>query len=180
MLESRLGHLNGNLDGLFEQLLGQLDPVHRASAANYLQFERHWQSNIDGFDNLTILHFAFGCEPELGQRIQDHLLSEQPGLAAKASVDDLVQRLDDLQVSLNARCACLFEITNDYDHNKQQTSKYSWLQEINSRPVKKSLAQQCYLLQVCFHLLALEYLPPSVKLFTQPAFPHRHFELISG
>ena len=149
MLESRLDQLNSSLNGLFEQLLGRLEPVHRASAANYLRFERDWfSSDWANRQHLTVLHFAFGCEPELGKRVQDLFLNEQAGSTTEETVDCIVQRLNDLQISLNARCAGLLEVTNTSESHLWRRNQYPWLHEIRNRPHTWSLAEQCYLLQV--------------------------------
>ena len=80
------------------------------------------------------------------QTVQNLLLSEQSIIANENMVDDPAQRLDDLLVALNARCAGLLDVTDKSEAHSWRTSKHPRLQETRARPDKRSLIQQCYLL----------------------------------
>ena len=163
MLAKRLEHLNSTLDGVFEQLLGDLDSVHRVSAANYLHFEQNWYSTFYGKRTLSILAIAFGCEPELSKDIKNLILSEQPKSNIQDAVQDCVHRLYDLGALLNARCAGLLDVKTISGSQIYKSNPNPWFRKATHSEMSEerlgmwSLAQYCHDFQVRPFLLGIVY-----------------------
>ena len=110
MLRKRLGRLNSSLDGVFQDLLDDLDDDHKSSAANYLLFERTWYQRFGGSTDLSVLDLAVGCRPDLKSKIQNLKSSEEQGATLQSAVKTCVQEIDDFAASLEAQCAGLLDM----------------------------------------------------------------------
>ena len=154
MLKDRLEYLNGSLDGIFAQLLERVHPVHQASAANYLLFERMWYSRfgIDSFKaELTVLDVAFACDLDLKQDIQNLILSNPQDCGSQDTVNALVQRLNDFGPLLRNRCAGLLDVNTACQEPVFRADE-PWMgfNDVDRELPLCPLARHCYHFQVCY------------------------------
>ncbi|KAI9652359.1 MAG: hypothetical protein M1831_006837 [Alyxoria varia] len=116
-LKERLECLSGNLDGIFEQFLAKIHPVHASYAAKYLNFENAW-SESDLEAELSIMDIAFAFHPELSSECQRLMSIDRPTAMEEEAMDRCIQGLQDLQVSIQSHCAGLLDISTHRQNTK--------------------------------------------------------------
>ena len=150
MLEERLKYLNGSLDGIFEQLLKRIHPVHQTSAASYVIFEQIWSSSHHRYAwrGLSVLDVAFACVPDLSEELHALLSMESRCSIKQETVNKCVRRLNSFQTHLSSRCAGLLDVytTSDTLHPRG----LSYPSPIKGPMAETGIAHHCYTLKVCF------------------------------
>ena len=102
MLLDRLGLLSGTLDGMFEQLLDRISPVHQEKAAKYLLIEKAYRHSGTGISGpVNVLFLAMACEPKLGAEIRHLISAHQNGNTRPAVVAECIRDLQDFEASLS-------------------------------------------------------------------------------
>ena len=149
-LHERLMTLNGTLNGIFEQLLKRIHPLHQVKAANYIRFEKIWQKH-SGSD-LSVLALALACEVDFTKETNDLIICQQHGHCTKEAANKYGQKLHDFEASLSSRCAGLRDVKMVPQYPSRRCGIAIWEVVDAERSLEDSdmcpLAQHCYNFQV--------------------------------
>lgn len=144
-LHQRLDHLDRSLDGIFEQFLARIHPVHQVIVANYLYFVKSSGEETENHEKLNVLDIAFACHAELQKRLTRLLMVDEPA----KHIDDgevlqTMNLLHDLSTSLRSQCAGLLDVRDDLTMSNNMWQRKNGAQLPGQADRLSPLGMLCY------------------------------------